>query len=235
MPLKSWPLFPLAASGSSYFVLSEHYVGASSPERPKDYLKYCRSKGQFRKEAVPIPSKAQALKDLQQLWKSEAWKAIKWKDSGKGWSYDYSEDWVREYIKKQAEEIPEEEENKANLKASAPAGEAITVEATPAVVVKTEPQAGMTNVDAKATEIQVTFSKEMMDESWSWSQLSDETFPKIIGKPKYLKDKRTCVVTVKLEPDKTYAIWLNSEKFGNFKDADGRSAVPYLLVFKTAK
>ena len=120
-------------------------------------------------------------------------------------------------------------------KASAPAGEEITVEATPPVVVKTMPQAGMTNVDAKTTEIQVTFSKDMTDESWSWSQLSDDTFPKIIGKPKYLKDKRTCVVTVKLEPDKTYAIWLNSEKFGNFKDADGRSAVPYLLVFKTAK
>jgi hypothetical protein len=45
----------------------------------------------------------------------------------------------------------------------------------------------------------------MTDGSWSWSQLSDETFPKIIGKPNYLKDKRTCVVTVKLEPDKTYA------------------------------
>ncbi|HQX52855.1 MAG TPA: hypothetical protein PLY87_14080 [Planctomycetaceae bacterium] len=24
-------------------------------------------------------------------------------------------------------------------------------------------------------------------------------------------------------------------KFGNFKDSDGRSAVPYLLVFRTAK
>jgi RNA polymerase sigma-70 factor (ECF subfamily) len=110
----------------------------------------------------------------------------------------------------------------------------ITVEALPPVVVKTVPQAGMTNVDAKTTEIQVAFSKDMMDGSWSWSQLSDATFPKIIGKPKY-KDKRTCIVTVKLEPDKTYAIWLNTEKFDNFKDADGRPAVPYLLVFKTAK
>ncbi len=111
----------------------------------------------------------------------------------------------------------------------------ITVEATPPVVVKTVPQAGMTNVDPKTTEIQVTFSKDMSDGSWSWSQLSDETFPQIVGKPKYLKDKRTCVVAVKLEPDKTYAIWLNSEKFDNFKDAHGRPAVPYLLVFKTAK
>jgi hypothetical protein len=40
---------------------------------------------------------------------------------------------------------------------------------------------------------------------------------------------------VKLEPGKTYAIWVNSDKFTNFKDTDGRSAVPYLLVFKTKK
>jgi hypothetical protein len=26
---------------------------------------------------------------------------------------------------------------------------------------------------------------------------------------------------------------LNSQKFGNFKDAEGNTAVPYLLVFQT--
>jgi RNA polymerase sigma-70 factor (ECF subfamily) len=111
----------------------------------------------------------------------------------------------------------------------------ISVETAPPVIVKTLPQAGAADINAGTTEIQVTFSKDMMDQSWSWSQLSDESFPKIIEKPKYLKDKRTCVLSVKLEPGKTYAIWLNSQKFGNFKDADGRPAVPYLLVFKTAK
>ncbi len=111
----------------------------------------------------------------------------------------------------------------------------VALEMVPPVVVKTVPQAGVADVDAKTTEIQVTYSKDMADESWSWAQISDDSFPKIIGKPKYLKDKRTCVLTVKLEPGKTYAIWLNSEKFENFKDANGRPAVPYLLVFKTAK
>jgi len=53
------------------------------------------------------------------------------------------------------------------------------------------------------------------------------------GKPKYEDDRRTCVLPVKLEPGKTYAIWVNSPKFRNFKDADGRPAVPYLLIFKT--
>ena len=46
-------------------------------------------------------------------------------------------------------------------------------------------------------------------------------------------DGKTCIATVKLEPGKSYVSWLNSQKFGNFKDKDGQSAVPYLLVFET--
>jgi RNA polymerase sigma-70 factor (ECF subfamily) len=110
----------------------------------------------------------------------------------------------------------------------------VSVKELPAVVVRTVPQAGDTRVDAeKVTEIRVIFSKDMMDKSWSWSQLSDETFPKVAGEVRYEKDRRTCVLPVKLQPGKTYALWLNSENFGNFKDASGQSAVPYLLVFET--
>jgi RNA polymerase sigma-70 factor (ECF subfamily) len=95
------------------------------------------------------------------------------------------------------------------------------------------PEAGMTSVDPNVTEIKVTFSKEMQDNSWSWSTLSKDSFPETGGKPSYLPDKRTCVLPVKLQPGKTYAIWLNSAKFQNFKDVAGKPAVPYLLVFKT--
>ena len=41
------------------------------------------------------------------------------------------------------------------------------------------------------------------------------------------------LASVKLEKGRTYVIWLNSEKFENFKDASGNPAVPYLLVFET--
>jgi RNA polymerase sigma-70 factor (ECF subfamily) len=111
----------------------------------------------------------------------------------------------------------------------------VTLESVPPVVSKTVPEAGTTEVDPKLTEIKVTFSKVMQDGTWSWVTYSKESFPMMGGKPKYLADKRTCVLPVKLEPGKTYAIWVNSEKFGNFKDTEGRSAVPYLLVFKTRK
>ena len=114
--------------------------------------------------------------------------------------------------------------------------EDVNLENAPPVVVKASPQAGADDVDAATTtEIRVTFSKDMADGSWSWSTAGKNNFPKMTGKPHYLDDKRTCVAPVKLEPNKSYAIWLNSQNFGNFKDSDGRSAVPYLLVFKTKK
>jgi RNA polymerase sigma-70 factor (ECF subfamily) len=115
-------------------------------------------------------------------------------------------------------------------------GPGVTVASLPPVVVKTAPQAGDTEVDAaNVTEVRVTFSKDMTDQSWSWSQISDETFPAMAGKPRYEADRRTCVLPVRLQSGRTYVVWLNSAKFGNFKDAGGQSAVPYLLVFQTKK
>lgn len=109
----------------------------------------------------------------------------------------------------------------------------ISLATVPPVVIKTVPESGADNVDPGSSEIRVTFSKEMQDGSWSWTTLSQESFPKTDGKPRYLADNRTCVLPVKLEPGRTYAIWVNSKKFDNFKDTKGRPAVPYLLVFKT--
>jgi RNA polymerase sigma-70 factor (ECF subfamily) len=120
--------------------------------------------------------------------------------------------------------------------ANLPAQAGKSVQDAPPVVVKTVPEAGTDDVDPGLKEIKVTFSKPMADESWSWSTAPDNgDFPTIPdgAKISYQKDKKTCVLPVKLEPGKTYAIWVNSQQFVNFKDADGRSAVPYLLVFAT--
>jgi hypothetical protein len=109
----------------------------------------------------------------------------------------------------------------------------VTIKALPASVIKTIPASG-TKVSAATTkQIKVTFSKDMKDNSWTFTQISGDSFPKIVGQPKYLKDKRTCVLTVKLKPKTTYAIWLNTQKFQNFKDLAGRPSIPYLLVFET--
>lgn len=108
-----------------------------------------------------------------------------------------------------------------------------TIDTMPPVVIKTVPEAGSTNVAPGVVEIKITFSKPMRDQAWSWSTAWEKSDAEVVGKPKYEADGKTCVLKVKLEPNKTYGYWLNSQKFKNFKDSEGRPAVPYLLVFKT--
>ena len=111
--------------------------------------------------------------------------------------------------------------------------QAQTLEAAAPVPVKTVPASGSDNVAPGITEIKVTFSKAMSDNSWSWSTAWQDSTPEMIGKPRYEADHKTCVLKVKLEPNKTYGFWLNSQKFTGFRDSTGHAAVPYLLVFKT--
>ena len=112
-----------------------------------------------------------------------------------------------------------------------------TVEGMPPSVVKTVPQSGNLAVDPSLDEISVTFSKNMMTERmWAVVQVSKDHFPKITKTGKgirYLDDKRTCVVPVKLEPGRTYVLWFNRGKFNSFRDTKSNPAVPYLLVFRT--
>jgi len=109
------------------------------------------------------------------------------------------------------------------------------VDSAPPVVVKTVPEAGTKKVSPGVYEIKVTFSKRMQDRSWSWSSAWADSTPEGIGAPRYQADRKTCVLKVKLEANKAYGYWLNSESFHNFKDAQGRPAIPYLLVFKTSE
>jgi RNA polymerase sigma-70 factor (ECF subfamily) len=105
--------------------------------------------------------------------------------------------------------------------------------AFPAVVVHVEPKLGATDVDPALREIRVTFSKRMKDQNWSWVTFDRKMFPDVDGKIHYETDRRTCVLPVKLELGKTYCIGINSERFQNFKDLNGRPALPYLVVFRT--
>jgi len=104
----------------------------------------------------------------------------------------------------------------------------------PPVVLQTIPESGSTSIDPALKELRVTFSKPMRDGNWSWVDLGDGSFPEMTGEPRYLEDKRTCVLPVKLEPGRTYATWINVDAFTSFQAEDGTPAVPYLLVFKTA-
>ena len=114
-----------------------------------------------------------------------------------------------------------------------------TIEAMPPSVVKTVPQAGQTDVHPSLDQIRVTFSKDMLtDRMWSVVQVSKEHFPKVRKDAKgvhYLDDKRTCVIPVDLEAGQTYVVWFNQGRYNSFRDTLNHPAVPYLLVFRTAK
>ena len=55
------------------------------------------------------------------------------------------------------------------------------------------------------------------------------------GGPSLSDDKRTISVAVKLRPNSSYVVWMNSDRFTNFKDEQGRSATPYRLSFTTSE
>ena len=100
------------------------------------------------------------------------------------------------------------------------------------VVVKTVPEAGSKDVPPGEYEVKITFSKEMTDQSWSWSSAWQNSDPESLAKPHYEADHKTCVMKVKLEPGKSYGWWINSQKFHGFQDTQNHPAIPYLLTFK---
>ena len=112
-------------------------------------------------------------------------------------------------------------------------GQTQSIESMPPVVVKTIPESGAMDVASGEVEIKVSFSKEMTDKSWSWSTAWQDSAPEFSDKPRYDTDHKTCIARVKLEPNKTYAFWLNSANFHGFQDRAHHPAVPYLLIFKT--
>lgn len=103
----------------------------------------------------------------------------------------------------------------------------------PPIPIQTVPASGSLTVSPTLDGIEVTFSKPMMTkEMWSFVQVSGDTFPETTGDPTW-KDDRTIVLPVKLKPDWSYVVWINSGKYDAFRDTDGNRAVPYLITFET--
>ena len=100
-------------------------------------------------------------------------------------------------------------------------------------VIATFPPNGSTDVDPLVNEISVTFDEEMMDGNWSWAYTNIDQFPEMTDQPYYTEKFTKNILPVKLESNKEYEIWINSEKFKNFKDKAGNPAIPFLWVFKT--
>ena len=107
MPIEKWPLYPLALSGSTYFVLGENYTADTTPENAAHYLAYCKKNGVFRKSPVQLSTKEQAMKDAIALRQSESWHTIKW-DDDQGFSYPLGERWAWGFMQSQIQSLPSE-------------------------------------------------------------------------------------------------------------------------------
>lgn len=100
-------------------------------------------------------------------------------------------------------------------------------------IVSCTPARGAQDVDPKLKEVTVTFDQDM-GAGMSWTG-SGPQFPDIPeGKKGYWRDKRTCVLPVKLESGHSYRLGINSPSYRNFRSAAGVPAMTSAIWFTTS-
>jgi hypothetical protein len=100
-------------------------------------------------------------------------------------------------------------------------------------VVSCTPARGATDVDPALKEITVTFNQDM-EEGMSWTGGGPD-FPTIPeGKQGHWRDKRTCILPVKLQPGHRYRVGINSPSYRNFRSAAGVPALTSAIWFTTS-
>jgi RNA polymerase sigma-70 factor (ECF subfamily) len=94
-----------------------------------------------------------------------------------------------------------------------------------------EPPAGATDVDPATAQLRVTFDRPMQ-EGWSWVT-EGSSFPPSAGAATMSADRRQAVLPVRLEPGRSYVVWLNSETYQGFRDELGTPLTPFRWTFTT--
>ncbi len=102
----------------------------------------------------------------------------------------------------------------------------------PPRVVRTSPAAGAV-IPPGPFLLTVTFDQPMTDGSYSYTQMSPETFPDCTMKPELSKDARTFTVRCRAAAGRNYEIWFNRQPYMNFRGLNGVSSEPYRLLFRT--
>jgi hypothetical protein len=100
-----WPYMPFAIVQNVPLSMTIGYELEGIPEDANSYIAYCLSNGVFRTQLFPVPTQTSASNALCQVLASPVWKALKWKDSGEGWSYTLSEDYVKESLWQQVKNM----------------------------------------------------------------------------------------------------------------------------------
>ena len=109
---------------------------------------------------------------------------------------------------------------------------AAAASAGPPDIVATSPAVGATDVDPGLKELTVTFDQDM-GKGFSWTGGGPDYPPIPEGQKPQWRDKRTCVLPVKLEAGHYYRVGINSTSYRNFRSAAGVPAEPSAIYFTT--
>jgi len=100
-------------------------------------------------------------------------------------------------------------------------------------IVSTSPARGASDVDPALKEISVTFDQDM-GEGMSWTGGGSELPPTPEGQKAHWRDKRTCVLPVKLQAGHRYRVGINSPSYRSFRSAAGVPALTSAIWFTTS-
>lgn len=99
-------------------------------------------------------------------------------------------------------------------------------------VVATTPAVGATDVNPALTEITVAFDQDM-GSGMSWTGGGPDFPVGREGEKAYWRDKRTCVLPVKLEAGHYYRVGINSKSYRSFASDQDVAALPSAIYFTT--
>jgi hypothetical protein len=99
-------------------------------------------------------------------------------------------------------------------------------------IIATSPAMGATDVNPALSEVTVTFDQDMGGGmSWTGGPPALPDIPQ--GQKPYWRDKRTCVLPVKLESARKYRVGINAPSFKNFRSVQGIPAEVAAIEFST--
>ena len=81
--------------------------------------------------------------------------------------------------------------------------------------------------------LRVTFDRPMRPGSYSFVQVSGDTYPECgTNLPEMSSDRRTFTLHCTVREGRSYEIWFNSPPYMNFKSDEGIAAEPFQLKFQ---
>ena len=95
-----------------------------------------------------------------------------------------------------------------------------------------DPPLGAGDVDPARTSLTVTFDREMDRQGWAWVIENASSSPEL-GASRFDESGRANTVEARLEPERTYVVWVNSPEYSYFRDLTGASAAPVRWSFST--